>query len=819
LVSAAEHYRRVREVFHEAVELDADSRERFLAPLSADAPDVLAEVRSLLEAHEASGDFMAEGLRTHEDPLLGRRLGPFRLLRLLGRGGMGAVYHAERVDETFRQEVAIKLLPRDLATPELVRRLRGERQTLASLGHPNIARLVDGGTTEDGLPYLVMEYVEGVPLEEHCDARGLGLDARLALFMDVASAVADAHRNLVVHCDIKPANILVTEEGTPKLLDFGIAKLLAARAKDETAPLTRAHGYATPAFASPEQLTSGAVTTATDVYALGILLYRLLAGVHPYDLTGKSEPEVTRIVCEAAPRAPSSSAGRFARSLAGDLDQIVLKALRKEPERRYGSVSELSEDLRRRAAGLPVSARPDTLRYRAGKFVGRHRSAVAVTALVVLGLAGGLAAYARQARIARAEARRAEVEKLKQEQVSAFLKTTLASADPVRGEGRKVTVAEILDRASTRITSDLRGQREVEASLRETLGETYLNLGLSREAERELRRALELAGSGGAPDRAGLAQALLDQGRYAEAETELKKAIALFRASGERSIRCAHALSLLMAARQNQGRFAEAAVAGREALVMLKSAFPSEKLELASVLNNLGVVLGNDGRFAEAEGFHRQAVEAARAARGERHPTTAEALVNLAGILDIQGRYAEAEPIFKEALPLQESLLGERHFDFIRTLTSYSNMLWLMKRSAEAEPLARRANALALSSLGAGHPVTAYSENILGGILLDTRKPKEAEGHIRTALEARRKALPPGHWLIASAQSNLGAALAEEGRSAAAEKELLEAYAALEKDRGPKHEKSRLTAERLADLYAKSGRATESRRWRERAEP
>ncbi|HTG37062.1 MAG TPA: serine/threonine-protein kinase [Thermoanaerobaculia bacterium] len=844
MAADVERHRRLRELFHAAVELTPAERERLFAAWPEPDGDLIAELRSLLAAHDAAdntaGDFVADGLAAHQREmarevgasLVGRRLGPYVLERLLGRGGMGAVYLGQRADDAFRHQVAIKLLRPELASPDLVRRFRAERQTLASLSHPNIARLLDGGATEDGLPFLVMEYVAGVPLEEYCDANGLDLRARLELFGTLCDAVEHAHRNLVVHRDIKPGNLLVTAEGEVKLLDFGIAKLLdtgeEGTENQGAEGLTRAQGYATLAFASPEQVAGGAITTATDVYALGVLLYRLLTGRSPYDLSDQPLAAAARTICEEMPPPPSKAvsappveARKRARALAGDLDQIVLAALRKEPERRYGSVAELARDVRRHLAGLPVGVRPDTFGYRLAKLARRNRAATLATSLALLALIGGLAAYAWQARVARAEARRATVERAKAEQVSAFLRQALASPDPMLGRGRHVSVAEILDRASVRLGGDLAGQPEVEASLRETLGETYLNLGLSREAEREFRRALglmERSREGLPPHRLAtrveLAQALSDQGRWSEAETELRPALALCEGGGERSLECVHALDLQAVALQNLGRIAAAAAAGQRALALLRSDFPGERFELASVLNNLGICLGNQGKPREAEALHRQAVTAAREARGERHPLTAEAVANLAGVLDMQGRYAEAAPLYREALGVQEALLGERHFHFINTLTSYANLLWLMKRPGEAEPVARRAQALARSALGAEHPLTAYAENILGGVLLDAGKPAEAEGHIRTALAARRRALPKGNWLIASAQSNLGAALLARGRTAEAERELLAAYADLAAARGPRHEKSLLTADRLARLYAVMGKREEARRWR-----
>jgi serine/threonine protein kinase len=411
-------WRRLEQLFGEASEIPAAQREQWLSALPPEDRQLAAELRSLLAAHDRGGDFLEAAVAQAEHALgagpepdlLGKRIGAYRLVSLLGRGGMGAVYLAERADDAFRQRVAVKLLPWALATPEARHRFLVERQTLAGLEHPNIARLLDGGETADGLPYLVMEYVDGEPIDEHCTRHGLDLERRLRLFREVCGAVEHAHRNLVVHRDLKPANILVTGQGAVKLLDFGIAKLLPGAPAGAASPLTHAGRLLlTPMFASPEQVRGEPVTTTTDVYALGLLLFRLLVGAHPFRLATGSPAEVVRAVCDRPPPRPSLAAAAglaglslpaLRRRLRGDLDNIVLTALRKEPARRYASVERLSEDVRRHLEQLPVRARRDTLSYRAGKFARRHRAGLAAAALLVASLLGGLLATLRQARIA-----------------------------------------------------------------------------------------------------------------------------------------------------------------------------------------------------------------------------------------------------------------------------------------------------------------------------------------------------------------------------------------------------------------------------------
>jgi serine/threonine protein kinase len=424
--TAARRWRRLEELFGEGSEIAPAERAAWLSALAPADRTLEAELRSLLLAHDRGGDFLAEAVAQAELSLsaadyashgadlalAGTRVGAFRLLRLLGRGGMGAVYLAERADLAFQQQVAIKLVPWALATPEARHRFQAERQTLAGLEHPHIARLIDGGETADGLPYLVMEYVNGEPIDAYCERHGLDLEQRLRLFREVCGAVAHAHRNLVVHRDLKPANILVTASGEVKLLDFGIAKLLPGAQFEAAFPLTRAGRLLmTPLFASPEQVRGESITTATDIYALGLLLFRLLTGQHPYRLANTTPVEVARAVCDEPPTRPSSAASAagapgsltlpaLRRRLRGDLDNIVLMALRKEPDRRYASVDHLSEDVRRHLEQLPVRARADTLIYRSAKFARRHRAALLAAALLAAALVGGLLSTLRQAHIA-----------------------------------------------------------------------------------------------------------------------------------------------------------------------------------------------------------------------------------------------------------------------------------------------------------------------------------------------------------------------------------------------------------------------------------
>jgi eukaryotic-like serine/threonine-protein kinase len=439
-----ERWARVKDVLYAVLDLEPEQRSGYLNRVCANEPSLRQEVESFILSHaEVDSDFLktinpdsagSEGIEARS--LVGRLIGPYRIVEEIGAGGMGEVYRAVRADDQYQKQVAIKVVRRGFDTGSGLRRFKAERQILASLDHPNIARLLDSGSTEDNLPYVVMELVEGQAIDEYCDGHNLSLVERLQLFRVVCAAVHYAHQHLVVHRDLKPGNILVTEEGVPKLLDFGIAKLInpevLSQSLDRTATLMR---VMTPEFASPEQVRGESITTASDVYSLGVVLYRLLTGCSPYRIKSEAPHEIAREICEAEPQKPSAAitraqqqvtgdevsgwllpsvptreqeTRRMRRRLAGDLDNIILMALRKEPQRRYSSVAQFSEDIRRHLEGLPVVARKDTVGYRAGKFVTRNKAGVAAAALVVVMLTAGVVALVREARIAAANQRRAE---------------------------------------------------------------------------------------------------------------------------------------------------------------------------------------------------------------------------------------------------------------------------------------------------------------------------------------------------------------------------------------------------------------------------
>ena len=574
----------------------------------------------------------------------GARFGPFRVVRALGGGGMGDVYLAERTDGQFTQEVALKVMRPGLDR----RRFDRERSVLARLIHINIARLYGGGITEDGRPWFAMEPVAGLPLDEHCRRHELPLRERLRLLGDVCTAVHYAHRQLVVHRDLKPANILVTREGVVKLLDFGIAKLLAPEDGTSGAEATGAFAM-TPDYAAPEQVRGEPASTATDVYALGVMLFQLATDHLPYRVDNGSPAELVRVVCETAPPAPSSLAPRIPR----DLDAICAQALRKEPERRYTSAERLREDLVRLLGDRPILARPDSFLYRAHKFLRRHvMGAVVLLALAALSGMYALRISREHARV-RAEAKRAD-------QVARFLERLLVGADPERTRGAHLTARELVDEAARRI--DSAGlPPDTRADLLRVMGEVYASLGVYDEAARFLTESLDLLPSAGQPDvnrrielLADLGDVRREQARYDEAATLLHRALFLRRAApAADDAALATILDDLGTLEEDRDALPAATADYQEALAIRRRLGLTEA---ADTLENLGLVARDLGDYGLATRRYREALALHRARLGDGAPQTVDDVFALADVLRKQDRLAEAEPLYREALAARRKI-------------------------------------------------------------------------------------------------------------------------------------------------------------------
>ena len=792
----SDRWQEVKTILERVLEQDPAWRFAFLAAECGDDRELREEVESLLVTEAEAGGFLARPLfgpfRDEPDgPAEGARLGAYKVLREIGHGGMGTVYLAVRADDAYEKRVAIKVLRLGTAE-ELIRRFRAERQILANLDHPNIAKLLDGGATETGRPYLVMEHVEGQPIDEH--ARPLPLRERLELFCIVCAAVHFAHQNLVVHRDLKPANILVTPEGTPKLLDFGIAKLLDPERHDPgltelgLRPMTLES-------ASPEQVGKRTITTASDVYSLGVLLYRLLTGRSPYGEIQEREA-LERAILEADPPRPSDVVEdrEEARSIAGDLDTIVLRALDKDPGRRYASAEQLAADIRRHLDGLPVLARPDTLSYRAGKFIRRHRlgvSAAAAVLLMVLGFSLAMTVLFRQAV---EEKKRAQLERERAEKVSVFLQELFAVPDPGQSRGETITAREMLDRGAEQIIQDLEDQPELQAELMDTMGRAYRNLGLYAPARNLLERSL--AARRAHLDRddpriadslQALALLLRRVGDDAAAEPLVREAVDIqLRSLGEEHEKTLNGLNNLAALLEARGELGPAETLYRRVLDVKRRVLGREHEDVARGLNNLARLLYSKGDLAAAEPLYREALAIRRKIYGGApHPDVAASLNNLAALLEDRRDLQGAEALYRQSLEIRRKLHPEPHLDLARSCNNLGKFLQDRGDLAAAEPLLHEALAVAdaIPEVRRSPERAIYLRNY-AALLLDTGRPAAAEPLVREALSILREAQPSPAVRIADAESVLGACLAAQGRMAEAEPLLRGSWEALKEVEG-----------------------------------
>jgi serine/threonine-protein kinase len=713
-------------------------------------PDEKADDEESLPTLEVGDEGQAATTQASATPGPERRIGPYRVVRKIGSGGMGMVYLAVRDDAEFHKRVAIKVIGGGADSAEVVRHFRRERQILAGLDHPNIARLLDGGTTDEGLPYFVMEYIEGQPLLAYCDSRALTIAERLAVFLPLCSAVQYAHRNLVVHRDIKPGNVLVGADGVPKLLDFGIAKLLNPDLAGESPTLTSA--AMTPEYASPEQARLERITTASDVYSLGVVLYVLLTGRLPYRLASRNPIEVLKAIAEQEPERPSTAvtrpegapvpdADKRRRRLEGDLDNILMLALAKEPHRRYPSVEAFSDDIGRYLRGLPVRARKPTPAYRAAKFVRRHAVAVAAAGLAAVLLAAfGVATAVQSARIARerdiAERERAlaQRERATAQRVSAFLVDLFRVSDPGEARGNSVTAREVLDKGAARVAEELKDEPEIRATLMDTIGNVYRNLGLLKQATPLVEGALATRRTTLGPDHADVGLSLNnlavikdDLGEYAAADTLFREALAVRRkALGDDHPDVASTLNNLANVLYNKGDYAGAAAMHAEALAGHRRHLGDGHADVAMSHNNLANALYGTGDLAGAIEHNRAAVDIWRRLHGNEHPMVARGLNNLAVMTAEKGDLAAAEALAREAVALGRKTYGESHSQTALFLETLMDTLCQAGKPSEAVPLGRRSAAIFKKELRPDHPFVAVTESVLGGCLTQLGRYAEA---------------------------------------------------------------------------------------------
>jgi eukaryotic-like serine/threonine-protein kinase len=770
----ASYWNRLEKLFYEALDLEPVLRSAFLDQRCGDDPALRREIESLLESSDKSLDFLRERIQQTSEHLSGdaqpaeSRVGAYRLVKVLGEGGMGKVYLATRADELYRQKVAIKLMhPGFRPARAMLLRFSTERQILANLNHPNIARLLDGGITSNGLPYLVMEYVDGLAIDEYCRQNRLSVSERLKLFSTVCAAVEYAHKNLVVHRDLKPGNILVTREGVPKLLDFGIAKLLDAESGEPVLTQT-AERLMTPDYASPEQMRGGLVTTATDVYALGVLLYELLSGSRPFHLATKSLLEAMRIICEQAPEAPSKKIASDSKLAAShgnlrvnqELDNIVLMAMRKEPGRRYVSVAALSADVQAYLAGYPIQARADTWGYRGRKFVLRHKMAVAGVAIAFLALIAfsiGMGLLARRATRARLAA---EQQRLTAEREAQFLASIFNAATPEEAKGREVTARELLDQGAQRIESELASEPEAQATMLNNLGMAYTSLGRYEQARPLLQRAYDLRrrllGSA-TVEFAATAQALAIvyklEAKYDRAEPLLRQALeAREKALGEHSPQVAESLSELGDCLFLENRLADAEASLRRALALEGG---KEDSLSAMTEDYLALVVKRKGDFNEQVQLLEESVRIEKRVEGDDSPNYVVSLQNLASAQMDQGNLLAGEATEREALDIWRRLSGNDHPELAYSL---NNLGWVLLAKGDWEgaiaPL-REALQIRARALGDKHPLFVASLVIWGRAMHAKGDDAEAARFYQRATRILQEASKDDNWIMAQILADL----------------------------------------------------------------
>ncbi|MES1245603.1 MAG: serine/threonine-protein kinase [Acidobacteriota bacterium] len=870
-----ERWNEIDALFEKALGLPPGERADFLDRACGDDRGLRDAVERLIEADESAKTFLERPplvlLDGGREAGEGSRFGPYRIERLLSRGGMGTVYLASRDDGQFERRVALKLLHPGADDPDSLQRFRAERQILARLEHPAIARLYDGGETEQGMPFLVMEYVEGLPLDDYCDRNRLGIDDRLRLFRRLLDAVAYAHQNLLVHRDIKPANILVTADGEPKLLDFGIAKQLAGD-RDGDPALTRFR-MMTPGYASPEQVRGEAITTASDVYALGVVLYELLCGRRPYRLSTRLPHELESAILTQEPDRPSQALDRggdtleevcaarrsrpreLHRKLRGDLDTIVLTALRKEPQRRYRSVVELAADIDRYLRQMPVSARPDAPLYLAGKFVRRHRLGVTLAALALLLIVGLILSLFQQRR-------RAERERDTSREALAFLVDVFEHADPYQKGAENVSARELLETGARRARRELAGVPEVQAGLLDAIGQASVGLGRLDDAAPLLKRSLALRRD--LPPSVELAESLEHYGwllflrsDYDRAEPMLREAVAMHRrlASGpglaaslvhlatvlteryqstdaERSreieglldealglyrqradeMGAANTLFQQAKVKKDRGDLPGAERLYRQVLAADRRLYGEGHPEVAQARRALALTLIAEARPDEAKALLRRALAAQRKALPKNHPDIAATQNDLALAYTRTADYASAEPLYREALATELANHGEDHADTATVLFNLASALQNLGRLEEAARLHERSLTTRRAVYGEKHIYVAQVESMLSRLRSEQGRNAEALDLARRSVATARELLEPGHTELVGPVRALGTALLGAGQPAEAEPHLREALDILRKTKAPGYFQTARVEVLLGSCLARLGQAEEARR-------
>ncbi len=828
---------KVRELFDEASNLSADERELFLNQKCGDDIELKKEILSLINSLDSIKDFLEEPLTivqqnksSFTDPYIGKQIGNYLIEGEAGVGGMGIVYNGKRNDKEFEQKVAIKILKHGITSEYLLKRFQIERQTLANLQHPNIARLLDGGRTADGLPYLVMEFIDGIPITEYCNQKILSIEEKLKLFREVCSAVQYAHQNLIIHRDLKPGNILVTKDGYPKLLDFGIVKLIDEELSESDEGLTRLGiWHLTPEYASPEQIKGEKITTASDIYSLGVLLYQILTGFQPYKISNNSPTSISKIITDEIILKPSEKLKQTTsladeskilleknyKNLKGDLDNIVLKAMHKDPRRRYVSVEQFSEDIRRYLVGLPVLAEKDTAGYRLKKFIQRHKVGFVSSVGFIVLLLASLIAIILQANIATKERDNAKLEAQKVETVNKFLQDMLSSVDPTE-IGRDVKVYDVLRRSAINVEKGFKDQPGIEAAIQKTIGRTLTNLGEYDQAKPHLERSLLLNESVYGKQSNQASESIYELaffyhwvGDLKTADSLYKKSLKIFRSNKTVSKRIlANTLNDYGVLKYDIAEYNESEKMYRESLNILLENFGEKDGDVASLYNNLANVMQQKNDIDGAEKYFNKALQLNIELLGENRPEVSANYNNLAYIYIDKGEFAKAEEYFKKSLELKIRYYGADHSIVGFASVNLGALEFRIGKLNESEKYILDAIKNLKISVNEDHIWIGLAYYWYGKILIEKEKYSDAETYLRKSLQINKNNYPADHPNIISSSAELGVAAYYLNKFAEAEKLLVYGYENVKKIKGEKDHNTIRYLEYLIKLYEKTKNAT-----------
>ena len=860
-------WQRIESLLDEALDLDVSEREAHVRKKADGDEELIGQVLQMLQASERADTFLDNTNRSDLEEVLARmssaveedsdgepdleRAGPYRLVRKLGRGGMGQVFLGVRDDEAYKRYVAVKVIRRGMDTEDILNRFRVERRILASLNHPGIAQLLDGGATDDGVSYFVMEYVDGDPITKYCDENRLALQDRLHLFQKVCAAVHYAHQNLIVHRDLKPSNILVTKDGTVKLLDFGIAKFLNPDLTGYTVPMTRTEQRVmTPEYASPEQVRGNSLTTASDVYQLGVLLYELLTGHRPFTFQTRVQGEIEKIILEQPPEKPSTMISRvetateektegpspemvstkrrtaltnLRKQLSGDLDRIVLMALRKEMDRRYQSADQLQLDIANYLGGRPVSAQDDTLGYRVGKFVQRNKVAVGFASVVAVLLVVTTVLALWSATVTERQRQQIAIEAEKSREVVNFLVDLFEKADPEYSQGRDLTVREMVDIGAEDVRERLAEHPEVQSEMMRVLSLVYAGLGEEEDgmalAEAAYNQQMTLSGEEESPELASALYAMGvlkdDVGESTQSRDYHEAALAMRRQLyGNEHLDVAQSLNDLGVTLYGLAKYDSSRVVWEEALAIRESLLGDSHRDIAESLSNLGAVYGDlfwvsgfkdTALFDQAESYYVRAIDMTRRERGENHPFYASNLHNFGVTLLDRGVLAEAENKFEEAIVKRTIIYGRDHDITARSINMMGRVRMAQGRLDDAEPYFQESFEIHVRLLGAGAVIVAIDHTILGDLDARRNRVDEAIDHYLAALDIFQENLPAGNRRTVDAARSLGGLFERGGRVAEAERYFSLAVNAIG-DEGPQNERHTTDLISLARVQILNGR-------------